>query len=349
MRLPLYFPAGARRRLGAIMATMALIAAPLQAAFAQAPLETVRFQDYPGFGNLLVRVAIAKGLCEKNGLECKLSIIPSSPLGIQALLAGSIDAAFPSVDAVNLAVMRGAKIRYVAGGAASVSLELVAGKHMPTPHAGDGWPGFMQDFKGRKIGVTARGAPIERYMDWMLIKAGLDPEKDVTYVAVGGPNTSYPALVSKQVDALMTYEPVASMCKVLDSCKTIWRGALDRNPAEIYALNGASNGQVFTQDAIDRKPKVVDAVIRMLAEADAFTNDPAHFDEVLRIQQPFFKLEMPRGDEVMAASLHMLLDSNMYRAALNRKAMKAQLDLLLSLKLLTQALPVSDLVLERAP
>jgi NitT/TauT family transport system substrate-binding protein len=48
-----------------LMAATAVVAA--QAAQAES---TVRVQDYPGTGNLLVRVAQAKGFCKEVGLNC---------------------------------------------------------------------------------------------------------------------------------------------------------------------------------------------------------------------------------------------------------------------------------------
>lgn len=338
-----------RRHLSATLSALALLAAPTGAAFGQGALETVRFQDYPGFGNLLVHVAMAKGYCEQNGLKCEVTNIASSNLGIQAVMAGSIDSAFAAVDAVNSAMLRGTKLRYVTGANTANVLELVAGHHMATPNAGNGWPAFMQDFKGKKIGVTGRGAPVERYMDWMLKKAGMDPEKDVTYVAVGPPNTGYAALVSKQVDALITYEPVGSTCKIEKTCNLVWRAATDKQPAEMYAINGAGPGNVFLQDFIDRKPKVVDAIISAIKQADAFANDPANFEEVLNISRKYFELKMAHGDEIMRASLHLQLDTNTFRAHMDRKAMKAALDLLVDTGLLTKTVPVSDMMLERAP
>ncbi|MDE2454050.1 MAG: ABC transporter substrate-binding protein [Burkholderiales bacterium] len=342
-------PARAPRRRGAALFAALVLALAQTGAWAQAALETVRFQDYPGFGNLLVRIAISKGYCAKNGIECKLLVLPSSPMGIQGLLAGSIDAALPSVDAVNQAVLRGSKMKYVAGGAVASSMELVAGNHWATPHAAEGFPAFIRDLKGAKIGVPGRGAPNERYMSMMLTQAGLDPEKDVTFVAVGGATTAYNALVSKQVDAVLSYEPMGSICKVLETCKVLWRSAFDRKPEDIFAINGGANGTVFLQDFIDRKPKIIDSVIRLLQESETFVNNPAHFEEILRIDRPYFSLEMPRGDEIMTASLHVALDANMYRAHMSRKAMKAALDLMLASHQLPKVLPVSDLILDRAP
>jgi NitT/TauT family transport system substrate-binding protein len=330
-------------------AAAALVVAALAApASAQGKGESVKFQDYPGLGNMLVKVAIAKGYCEKAGIKCELQSIPAAPLGMQAMLARSIDASFGPADVMNGAVLRGAKMKMVVGGAVTNVNTLIAGNHVETPNAGKGWPAFMQDLKGRKIGVTARGAATEITARWLATKAGMDPDQ-LTFVAVGGPNTAYGALVSRQVDALMIFEPAGAMCEVLKTCKVLWRAATDRQPAEQFALNGGGNGLIFTQEYIDRNPHVIDAVIRAVKEADAFINVPANFPEVSRIAQQFFRFDMPKGDEVLERALRIALDSGAYRAPIDRKAIQAGLDLLLETKQIDKAAPVAELVLDRAP
>jgi NitT/TauT family transport system substrate-binding protein len=331
----------------ALAATLGLLAAPAPAA-AQGKGESVKFQDYPGLGNLMIKVAIAKGYCEKAGIKCELQTIPAAPLGIQAMLAKSIDASFGPADVMNGALLRGAKMKMVVGGATSNVLTLIAGNHVDTPNAAKGWPAFMGDLKGKKIGVTARGAATEVFSRWMLAKAGFTVD-DATFVAVGGPNTAYGALVSKQVDALMIFEPAGAMCEVLKTCKVLWRAGLDKQPAEMYAMNGGGNGLIFTQEYIDRNPHVIDAVIRAVKEADAFINVPANFPEVSKIAQQFFKFDMPKGDEVLERALRVALDSDTYRARIDRKAIQAGLDVLLETKQIEKAAPMSDIVLDRAP
>ncbi len=333
-------------RLGAAVAVLGLLVTP--AALAQGKGESVKFQDYPGTGNMLVRVAISKGYCEKAGIKCELQMIPAAPLGAQAMMAKSIDSFLGPASVMNAAVLKGSKMKMVVGGAVSNVLVLIAGNHMESPNSGKGWPTFMQDFKGKKIGVTGRGTATEIFTSWMLVKAGMQAD-DVTYVAVGAPNTAYGALVSKQVDGLMMFEPASAMCDVLKTCKTVWTGATDRQPAEMYALNGGGNGLVFTQEYIDKNPHVIEAVIKAAKEADAFINHPANFDEVLRIAQQYFKFDMPKGDEVLATVIRRAVASNAYRAAINRKSIQAELDLLLAVKMIDKAAPISDLIYDKAP
>ncbi len=317
-------------------------------AFAQGKGETVRFQDYPGIGNMMARVAISKGYCEKAGLKCVVQPIPSGPLGAQALLAKSIDAGLFPAEVMVGAISKGAKMKMVTGGATSNVASLIAGNHQPFPNAGKGWPAFMQDLKGRKIGVTARGSLMEVITSWMLVKAGLKTD-DVTFVAVGGPNTAYGALVSKQVDAIMMFEPAGAMCTVLNTCKVLWRGATDKQPAEQYALNGGGSGIVMTQEYMDRNPHVVEGVMRAMKDADAFINNPANFDEVVRIAETYFKFEMPKGDEVLKLALRLAIDAKTYVAPINRNAVKAGLDFMVETKQIDKAPPVSDFIHDKAP
>jgi len=330
----------------ALMAAFAL--AQVGPVIAQGKGEAVKFQDYPGIGNMLARVAISKGYCDKYGIKCAVQVIPSGPLGAQAMLAKSIDASFISAEIMVGAINKGAKMKMVVGGAVSNVAALIGGNHVPQPNAAKGWPAFMQDLKGRKLGVTARGSLMETTATWMLLKAGLKAE-DVTFVAVGGPVTAYGALVSKQVDAIMMFEPAPSLCEVLGTCKVIWRGAVDKQPAEQYALNGGGANLVFTQEYIDRNPAVIEAVIKSIKDADAFINNPANFDEVVKIAESFFKFDMPKGDAVLRASLKAALDSKAYSASINRNSIKAGLDFLVETKQIDKAPPVSEFVYDKAP
>ena len=317
-------------------------------ALAQGKGETVRFQDYPGTGNMLIRVAISKGYCEKHGIKCALQVIPSGPLGAQAMLAKSIEAGFFSAEVMAPAVTKGAKIKMVVGGATSNVALATAGNHVDTPNAGKPFPAFMHDMKGKKIGTPARGSALEGVASWMLAKAGMKPE-DVTFVAVGGPNTAYGALVSKQVDFLFMFDPAGSMCDVLKTCKTLWRAASDKEPPEQYAMNGGGNGLVFRQDYIDQNPQVIEAVINAVKDADAFLNAPANFKEVMQIAQQYFKFDFPKGDEVLERVMKIAIETKTYMAGVDRKAVAAELKLFADLKLIERAPELNELLDPRLP
>mgnify|MGYP000226640154 CR=1 FL=1 len=54
------------------------------ATLAAAENQTIRVQEYPGVGNLLLKVAISKGFCDERGITCEPVVIPSAALGAQA-------------------------------------------------------------------------------------------------------------------------------------------------------------------------------------------------------------------------------------------------------------------------
>ena len=193
-------------------------------ALAQGESKTIKIQDYPGIGNMLFRVAISKGYCDQHAIKCELQMIPNAPLGVQALLAKNIDVALIPGSVQMNAMLKGARIKGVAGGFVFNPLTVVVNNRLLAPNAGKGYPAMMPDLVGKRIGVPVRGGDAEFQFILMLQKAGFKAG-DVSFVAVGAPNTSYPALVSGQVDAVISIEPQGTMCELLKTCREIWRGS----------------------------------------------------------------------------------------------------------------------------
>jgi NitT/TauT family transport system substrate-binding protein len=296
-------------------------------AVSQGKGETVKIQDYPG-------------------VKCQLQMIPSGPLGAQALLAKSIDVGFFPPEIQMNAMAKGAKLKAIASGATLNVFQIVVGNDVAVPNAAKGYPAFMADLKGKKIGVPARGSGGELQFMILANKAGMKAE-DFTFVAVGAPNTSFGALTSKQIDASMTFEPSASMCDVLKACKTIFRALEAKEPVEIAGTNGASSNFVVTQETIAASAHVVDALIAAAKDAEAFLQDPKNFDEALKIAQGFFKFDMAKGDEVMSVSLKAAIPA--YKTAISRSALKQIADNMLASKQLEAPFDTTQIPYDKAP
>src|SRR5207245_2529818 len=68
----------------------------------------------------------------------------------------------------------------------------------------------VKGLKGKKIGFTTPGSGTWALGNVYLKKAGLDPDKDVELVSLGGDNAVfYTALQSGRVDAIVSFEPIA--------------------------------------------------------------------------------------------------------------------------------------------
>ncbi len=64
----------------------------------------------------------------------------------------------------------------------------------------------MKDLQGKKIGVFSLGHAVVTFAKFALKESGLDPEKDVSYIAVGMGIPAAKALQDDQVDALSWWD-----------------------------------------------------------------------------------------------------------------------------------------------
>src|SRR5262245_1606098 len=126
----------------AVLACGLLVAGWAPAA-AQGKGETLKIQDYPGIGNMLTRIAISKGYCEKRGITCQLQMIPTGPLGTTALLGKSIDVAFIPPETQISAMVKGANLKAVASGAILNVYLIAARNDLDLPNATKGFPAFV--------------------------------------------------------------------------------------------------------------------------------------------------------------------------------------------------------------
>jgi NitT/TauT family transport system substrate-binding protein len=306
--------------------------------------ETVRIQDYPGTGNVLTRVAISKGYCEKRRITCVLRMLPSAPAGVQALLAGDLDMAYAPPEVAVQAVVRGADLKTFGNGAALHPLFLVVGKHVDTPNAGKGYPALMRDLRGKRVGVTARGSGSEFQLVELLAGAGMTAG-DVTIVAAGAPNTSFPALATKQIDALMAFEPVGGYCEVLKTCRIVLDLRKGEGPPQLQKVRGAAVPFWVRGEYARRNPHVIEALRGAHQEAEAFVQDPRQFDELLRLTQAYFRIDHPQGDAIFTIALRESIPG--FRFQLDPQALQEGVQYLVRSGQLEQPVDMSRLILGR--
>lgn len=281
------------------LAATAFAIAAAASATAQTP--TVRIQDYPGIIGTLSRVAAEKGYCAKHGVQCTIQTIPTAPLGVQTLMSGGIEVALAPSEVAIQSAAKGAELKVVGGMFDVNPFMLIVGPGLMAS-AGKGYPAIMSDLKGKKIGVTSRGAGPEFQVKSMLLQAGLKPD-DVTFVAVGSPNTGYPALLNKQVDAVMSFVPFDGFCDVMKTCKIAVLPARGEGPKVLTDLNGAGGVYVVRREYAEKNAKAVEAFVKAIHDAERFTMDPANTAELMQITYKYYRLEMPKGDEVLKSSM----------------------------------------------
>ena len=285
--------------------------------------EVVRFQDYPGPGNFLLKIAIANKYCEKYGIRCEAKPLPLAPQGMQAMLAGELEVASVPSDIAIQAASRGANIKVIGAFAVQPVAFLVGGKHVEWPNLSRGYPEIMKDLRGRKVGVPVRGSVSELYLVEMLKVAGLSIS-DISIIPVGGPNTAYPALVNKQVDAMVAIEPAGGFCKALNTCLMLVDPRKGQGPSSIQDQVGATAILVVKNEYLIAKPSTINAISSAFKDAEAFVQNPENKLAIQKIASDNFKLDIADGQKVVEA--FMDASGPGYKFDLNPRALQAYSD-----------------------
>lgn len=68
----------------------------------------------------------------------------------------------------------------------------------------------VADLKGKSVGISGPGASSDMLMRWALRKEGLDPDKDVTLIALGSVANLYSGVENGKVDAAVLVRPFLS-------------------------------------------------------------------------------------------------------------------------------------------
>ena len=141
------------------------------------------------FGYLPLFVGIRSGLFAQEGLEIQWIVVNSNVV-VTALIAGEID----------VAGIAGSSMRAAARGAPLKANFFPYDKSLFVLM---GAPGIkrVQDLKGKVIGTTGPGATTEIAASMVLQHYGMDPKKDVTFMTIGGAETSLIAMRNGTIQA----------------------------------------------------------------------------------------------------------------------------------------------------
>lgn len=141
------------------------------------------------FGYLPLYVGMRSGLFAQEGLEIQWIVVNSSVV-VTALIAGEID----------VAGIAGSSMRAAARGAPLKANFFPYDKSLFVLM---GAPGIkrVQDLKGKVIGTTGPGATTEIAASMVLQHYGMDPKKDVTFMTIGGAETSLIAMRNGTIQA----------------------------------------------------------------------------------------------------------------------------------------------------
>lgn len=313
--------------------------------------ETVGIQNYASTtGNMHAIIAKEKGFCEKYNFKCEIKILNSTSLGLQALVGKSIDFTHSSADLVGAAVVAGAEVVIVGTAIPANVLSISVRKDVPMPSRDKSYPAIMNDFRGKRIGVAARGSSNEKYFNAMLKDAGLKPE-DVTYVAVGAPNTTYTALViGKQIDAAIMYQPLTQVCQFNKTCETVIDMTIGEGPKSVKATIGANIVFAARKEMVESNPKLMEAFYAAMTDAAAWFNDPKNFDELVKIYTPIISFgDMAGADEIRRNWIKSVIPAYSKDLKVKVSALQEIMDFSLENKIIDVKVEAKRVLWDKAP
>jgi NitT/TauT family transport system substrate-binding protein len=144
-------------------------------------------------------------LLEKQGVEPEIIAIGASPTVLQALLANEIDAASISVTTLTSSRLQGADTVMIVGVVPTFVDHIVTVKSITK----------VEQLKGKTAGVNRLGSTSDLGLRLALRKLGVDPEKDVKILPVGGNPERFAALSKGLIQFTIMPEPFLTQAERL--------------------------------------------------------------------------------------------------------------------------------------
>lgn len=155
--------------------------------------------SYPGIAgyNIPFWVALDSGEFRKAGLEVDPVLISGGSKSMQALLSGGLDFAHVSGGVSVQANLSGADVTIIGTASNSMSAGIIAAKEIKS----------YQEVKGKKVGIASFGGNNDIGFRFAFRKNGINPDKDVTFLQLGGERNRLTALERGVISATIMSPP----------------------------------------------------------------------------------------------------------------------------------------------
>ncbi|MBI2848639.1 MAG: ABC transporter substrate-binding protein [Chloroflexi bacterium] len=244
---------------------------------APAKSQRIKLQN-PSFGSTFANFYLGKevGIFKEEGIDLEPMVI-KSVLTMPVIMAGEVD--FTTVFSFALyGGMRGQPVKALMSFKSGGSWYLYGAKGIQTP----------QDLKGKTVAVTSVGSLGHTATKEALRYLGIDPEKEVTFIGVGGEAERWVALRSGSVAGAALSPPYNLMAKDEGFKEFVFTG-------DVVEL--ASNGLATSVKMIKEKPDLVKRMIRATIKSNMYMKERPQ--ESIRFLMKEFDM-----DEMTAKATH---------------------------------------------
>jgi len=209
------------------------------------------------------------GIFRKYNLDPQIIYIVGGPTNTAALISGSVDFSIfagPASVSANL------------GGADTAILMSFVNtlEHSVFAHASIKKP---DDLRGKRIGIARPGSSDHYGATVALKKWGLEPDKEVSLISIGGPPDRYLALQAGRVDAILLQPPLTVRAQ---------KAGFNRLAALVdLGLDYVGTSFGTTRSVISQKEELVRRVVRAFVEGIHFykTNKQASLKTIAKLMK----------------------------------------------------------------
>ncbi|MGH7768961.1 MAG: ABC transporter substrate-binding protein [Candidatus Binatia bacterium] len=225
-----------------------------------------------GLYELPTEIAKRKGFYQEEGLDVR-KVVVRTPLHVAALVAGELD--YSTVTGiVSIASMQGLPLKSVMGWFDKPLHMLTARPNIKK----------ITDLKGKRVAVSTVGSVPHVMLREALTHAGMNPDKDITVLALGGSGERLAAMIAGAVDASPLDVAYIQRTEQMGLTNLVYLGDV---------VNLRLGGFAVHTDKIQKNPEQISRVIRATLKGVRFlkSNKP----ETLSIMSNYLKIS---GDYV---------------------------------------------------
>ncbi len=229
---------------------------------------------------------IEKGFYRREGMELEFRMLRTD-LAVAAIVGSrEVDYMYSAGTAFRAAV-RGVPLKIIAYGFKDILFYLMA---QPAIQSG-------RDLKGKKIAVSLPSDTGGLAAKAAIKSFGLDPEKDVVYIAIGAASVRMAAMEAGSVEGTIMPVPWNIRMKQKGFRELIFAGDVLRQPL---------TGIVTSADKVEKNPQQVKKILRgFLRSLKSFQHERREATEIISRR---FYLEPQVADEVYGIALRTLSD-----------------------------------------
>jgi NitT/TauT family transport system substrate-binding protein len=253
--------------------------------------------NYPPVGNApQFSVPKAMGFWKEEGLDVDVQFANGVGSAVQQLIAGKVVGSFGGLPPSLALISKGAKIIVAAS---------LNSKNVYYPVALEtSRIKTVEDMKGAKIGVTSASSSNVFFIRAMLLKHGIDPDKDVTLVSVGSGPAALQALTSGRIDVLQLFE------SSYDQIERMGYKLRRFDNVDGFKDLNFTFGMTVGVDILKSEPDLIVRILRGMTKGVIYAK--AHPEEAVRMHWKEYPLAKPQGisdQDALANDLAILQSS----------------------------------------